>query len=39
MDILQDRPELNVIAGLRPHGALDGREIGERGELIEEIEN
>ena len=39
MDVLEDRPELDAIAGHETHGALDGREIAQRRELIEQIEN
>jgi hypothetical protein len=39
MDILQDRPELNAIAGHEREGALNWRQRPEGGEFIEEIED
>ena len=39
MNVLQDRPELDAVAGHEAHGALDGGEVAEGGELIEQIED
>src|SRR3546814_5710482 len=36
VDILQDGPELNAVAGHQAHGAFDGFKAAERGELIEQ---
>lgn len=39
MDVLQDWPELNAIAGHQAHGAFDRREMTQGGKLVEQIEN
>ena len=39
MDVLEDRPELDAIAGHETHGAFDRRQMAQRRELIEQIEN
>ena len=39
MDVLQDRPELDAVAGHEGEGALDRRQRPEGGEFIEEIED
>ena len=36
MDVLQDRPELQTVTRHQAHGALDGLQPPERGELIEQ---
>ena len=37
--ILQDRPELDAIAGHQAHRPLDRGEVAEGGELIEQVED
>jgi hypothetical protein len=36
VNVLQDRPELDAVAGHEAHSALDGFEAAEGGELIEQ---
>ncbi|MNW15122.1 hypothetical protein D3C71_2135380 [compost metagenome] len=38
MNVLQDRPKLDAVAGHQTHGAFDRGEISERGELVEQIQ-
>ena len=39
MNVLQDRPELDAVAGHEAHCALDGGEVAEGGELIQQVED
>ena len=39
MNVLQDGPELDAVAGHQAHGALDRGQVAEGGELVEEIED
>ena len=39
VNVLQDRPELDAIAGHEAHCALDGGEVAEGGELIQQVED
>ncbi len=39
MNVLQDRPELDAVAGHEAHCALDGGQVAKGGELIQQIED
>lgn len=39
VDVLQDRPELDAIAGHEAHGAFDWGQMAEGGELVEKIKH
>ena len=39
VDILEDRPELDAIARHQAHGALDGGQVAEGGEFIQQVQH
>ena len=39
MDVLQDRPELDAVAGHQAHRAFDRGQVTQGGELVEQVEH